>query len=342
MHGRLLITGIRGSGPGDPLFEADLAECAAAGVGGVIIFDVDVPSLRDGDPLSAPRNVLDADQLRELVACVRDRLGVEAWISIDQEGGRVARLNARRGFDPDPSAVDFAAMKPAQRADVAGRLARRLGDLGFDLNFAPCVDLALNPDNPVIAGCERSFGIAAGEVIEAATVHLDAHIQAGVAACLKHFPGHGSPSGDTHEGVVDITATWKDEELEPYRKLIGRKGLAVMVAHVLHGGMDPELPASLSPRIIDGVLRAELGFDGVVVTDSIDMRAVAEAWPPEEAAVMAVNAGADLVVDGFNLSHRHEHPARAVVAALRSSIGTGRLEKSLQRIGRLRTEIGGG
>jgi beta-N-acetylhexosaminidase len=232
------------------------------------------------------------------------------------------------------------ALDPEARVEAAGRLADRLAGLGFDLNFAPCVDLALNPASPVIAGCDRAFATSAAEVVEAATVHLDAHVEAGVAACLKHFPGHGSSGEDTHQGLADITDTWKDDELEPYRKLVARRGLAVMVAHVQHRGMDPELPASLSPRVIDGFLRAQLGFDGVVVTDSVDMRAIADFWTPEEAAVMAVRAGADLVIDGFNLAHRREHPARAVVAALRSAIDTERLDRSLARIDRLRAEIG--
>ena len=155
MHGRLLITGIRGSGPEDPLFEADLEECEKAGVGGVILFDVDVPVMRDDDPLSAPRNILDEGQLRELTAHVRERLGPEAWISIDQEGGQVARLNERRGFDPDPSAVEFAALDPDARPKRPAPWPTGSADLGFDLNFAPCVDLALNPgarSSPVATG----------------------------------------------------------------------------------------------------------------------------------------------------------------------------------------------
>lgn len=341
MHGRLLVTGIRGHGPGDPVFEADLEACAQAGVGGVILFDVDVPRL-DGDPMDAPRNVVDQEQLRRLITVVRDRLGSHAWVSIDQEGGRVARLNPRRGFEADPSAVEFARLDGPARTVAARRQAARLAELGVDLNFAPCVDLAREPDNPIITELDRSYGADAAAVVDAATVVLDAHAEAGVAACLKHFPGHGSSRGDTHEGVVDVTDTWSHEELEPYRALARRPGLAVMAAHVVHRGLDPDLPASLSPAILQGILRGELGYDGVVVTDSIDMRALADGWSFEGAAVQAVQAGADLVVDGFNLGPGRAHPARTLVDALRDAIPTARVEESVERIDRLRHQIGRG
>jgi len=339
MHGRLLVTGIRGSGPGDPLFESDLLACVDARVGGVILFDVDVPTGAD-DPLDAPRNVLSQDQLKNSIRVVRECLGPDAWISVDQEGGRVARLNDRRGFVNDPSAREFASMDEVQRRRAARNQAERLAELGFDLDFAPCVDLELDPQNRVIASLDRSYGADAQSVIAAASVVLDAHAEAGVAACLKHFPGHGSSRDDTHEGVVDVTETWVGDELEPYRALCARPGVAVMAAHVVHRGLDPDLPASLSAKVLGDLLRGELGFEGVIVTDSIDMHAISQGFSPAGAAVRAVQAGADLVVDGFNLDPRREHPAKALVAALRTAIPERRVEESIARIDSLRTQIG--
>lgn len=343
--GRLLVVGIRGAAPGEHLLEADLQACREAGVGGIILFDVDVPALSrlpHADPLAAPRNIRSPEQLAALVEYVRDQLGPDLWISVDQEGGQVARLSPRRGFAADPSAEEFAALATPLRIEAARAQADRLASLGINLNFAPCVDLRLNPESEILARNGRVYSDRPGIVIEAANTVLDAHAAAGVAACLKHFPGHGSSAADTHEGVADITGTWQREvELAPYIELGTRPGLCVMVAHVQHQDLDPSLPASLSPRIIDGLLRSEIGFDGVVVTDSIDMLAIARRWSPTEAAVAAVQAGADLVVDGFNLTPRDEHPATAMASALEERISPERLRRSLDRLDRLRSDLGG-
>jgi len=352
--GPLLCVGIRGATPGDATLECDLDCCAEAGVGAVILFDVDVPAWRESlasgvsdarARAASPRNILDPEQLARLVEHLRARLGAGIFVSIDQEGGRVARLNPLRRFAADPSAAEFARMDARAQAEAADRQAARLHDLGIDLNFAPCVDLALEPGNEVIVGAGRSFGAEARTVVAAARVVLDAHARHGVAACLKHFPGHGSSRGDTHEGVVDVTSSWDgSRELVPYRELCGRSGVAVMAAHVLHREIDAAWPASLSPAWIDGVLRGELGFTGVVITDSIDMRAIATRHGAGEAAVAAIRAGADLVVDGFNLHARDRHPAPELAAALRAAIERGtltreRIAQSRARLRRLRDEV---
>lgn len=334
--GRLICTGIRGAVPGDEILEHDLDCCARAGVGGVILFDVDVPT-------GGPRNVRDAGQVAALITHVRERLGPEVLVTIDQEGGRVARLNRRHGFPESPTATAMAALDPVARRAAAADQAGLLRDLGVDLNFAPCVDLALDPDNPIIAGCERSYGAGPGDVVDAAGAVLDAHAAAGVGACLKHFPGHGSGRGDTHRGVVDITDTWRrKDELAPYRALAGRPGVAVMVGHLAHQGLDPERPASLSRPVIEGLLRGELGFDGVVVTDSVDMRAISDHWAPAEAAALAVAAGADLVIDGFNLLPDREHPARELAEAVADAVNGERLAAAVARLDRLGAQIGRG
>lgn len=348
--GRLLCTGLRGALPGDPLLESDLDACRRAGVGAVILFDVDVPAYRRqlaaGLPPEearrrSPRNILDPEQLLGLTGYIRAVLGDHVFIAVDQEGGRVARLAPERGFHADPSARAFAALAPAERERAARSQAAQLAALGLDLNFAPCVDLDLAADNPIIGGLDRAYDAAPDVVAVCARTVLAAHRTMGVAACLKHFPGHGSSRADTHLGAVDVTGTWRrEDELAPYRALAGEPGVAVMAAHVLHRELDPELPASLSSAVIAGLLRRELGFEGVVVTDSIDMRAVADRFAPEDAAVRAVRAGVDLVVDGFNLTDREEHPAPALAAALAVAIPDDRLETSLRRLDRLREQIG--
>ena len=351
--GRLLCVGVRGAEIGDPRLEADLSRCAEAGVGGVILFDVDVPTARrleaEGVPRDqararATRNILGAEALRELIAHLRRRLGEDLLVAIDQEGGAVARLSAARGFDPGVSARTFASLTDEERQRVAARQARQLAVLDIDLNFAPCVDLALEPSSSIIAQVGRSYGAAEAEVIACAKHVLEAHIAAGVGTCLKHFPGHGSASGDTHLGLVDIARTWQpDRELEPYRALAGRQGVAVMMSHVVHAGLDPEHPLSMSAEAIGGMLRTELGFDGVVATDSIDMRAVLGRFSREDAAVRSVAAGVDLVVDAVNLGDVDEHPAPDLVRALREAVerdrvpgGWDRIAKSQHRLNEIR------
>ena len=355
--GRLLCVGIRGAVPGEDLLERDLEACRRAEVGGVILFEVDVPTFRrlqrdgldtDTAKKQSVRNILDAEQLRRLIAHIGERLGPDVFVGVDQEGGQVVRLSPARGFAAEPSAQEFAALDGTARRQEATRQAGQLADLGFDLNFAPCVDVALEPQNAIITRLGRSFGAKPETVIECANVVLDAHATAGVAACLKHFPGHGSSRDDTHLGAVDITSTWQRElEIEPYRALCQRPGVAVMVAHVVHRKLSGENPASLAADVVDGLLRSEIGFQGVVITDSIDMRAVANRFDPGETAVAAIAAGADFVVDGFNLDERAEHPAPALVAALQDALNDGRIaqgakriEKSLERLHLLRTQIG--
>lgn len=351
----MLCVGIRGAEPGSRVLEQDLESCRRAAVGGVILFDVDVPTRRQleraGLPArkqDAPRNIIAPEQVRRLVTHVRAVLGADVFVGIDQEGGRVSRLTSACGFADDPSARVFAGYTEAQQVEAAQRQAYQLAGLGIDLNFAPCVDLDLEPANPIIGGLDRSFGADPGQVVSCAAQVLQAHLAAGVATCLKHFPGHGSSHADTHAGPVDITESWqRDVELEPYRALLRSPGVAVMVGHLIHRELDSTTPASLSRRMIEGLLRRELGYDGVVVTDSIDMHAITDSYSPAEAVARAVNAGADLVVDGFNLDERSEHPAQILASALEQAIadgrivgGMGRLEESVARLDILRRQIG--
>lgn len=346
--GLMLMTGFRGSSPDDPELPADLSALADAKVGGVILFDVHLPALVAGDSQRTYRNIDSPGQLAALCGFLRERLGQRLMIAVDQEGGHVARLNPRHGFPPTVSAERYARMSDPDRADAADALARMVRDAGCDVNFAPCADAVVNPDSPIIAGKGRSFGVNAATIARLAGEMIEAHARLGVVTCLKHFPGHGSAAGDTHAGFVDVTRTWRDDpELEVYRRLLGsldRRTSCVMTAHVVHADIDPEHPASLSPAHTSGLLRGRLGFDGVVVTDSLDMGAVTRRYAPDDAAILAVNAGADILLDGFNAPGPPvEHPAprmhRAVARALRDGRivgGESRLRESAARILRLR------
>lgn len=355
--GRLLCIGIRGSEPGEPILESDLEACAAAGVRAVILFDVDVPGMlrlrsegmsAEDAAAQSPRNIRSPEQLRCLTSHIRSRLGDDTLICVDQEGGATSRLGLEQGFKPGVSAIEFAAMSQTEQQANALIQASQLSDAGINFNLAPCVDLAMEPESSIIARLGRSFGDDPEVVTVCARAIIAAHTSRGIGTCLKHFPGHGSARGDTHKRLVDITDTARpDHELLPYRDLLatGQDSVAVMVAHVLDRRVDSELPASLSPRFIEGSLRGELGFDGLVATDSIDMAAIEDAWSPGDAAVRAIMAGADLVIDGFNLNpSRMEHPALPLMTSIRNAIEDGslsaeRVSKSLSRIDRFRRAL---
>ncbi|TVQ31504.1 MAG: glycoside hydrolase family 3 protein [Phycisphaeraceae bacterium] len=384
--GRLLMVGVRGDGPSHPDFRRDLEACKAAAVKNIILFDVHLPRARELEAqglcpeearTQATRNITSPEQLRALTDLLREDLGDDLLIAVDQEGGAVARLSPARGFAPSPSPREFAALPEIEQRREAEILAQQVRAVGVDINFAPCIDLAINPDNPIIARLGRAFSADPEVVTGCAREIIDAHIRAGVAPCLKHFPGHGSSTADSHLGAADVTETFDAElELAPYLELLschrpssstvgaasehgsslegdststgaptvaddGRwhgfdhDSLLVMTAHILDRAVDPEFPASLSRAHTTDLLRKKLGFEGVVIIDSLDMNAVADRWPPGESAVHALNAGADLILHGFNASSAEsEHPALVMSDFIAGAIESGQIEGGVDRLGR--------
>lgn len=319
--GRLLMVGVRGAGPGDDALRRDIDACIEARCRAVILFDRDVPSGLD-------RNILSPTQAKELTSYLRDALGDDTLVAIDQEGGTVQRLRAARGFVETPSAADLARMSPDDRRGHHGALAAQLRDLGIGMNFAPCVDIAIRAESPIIAARGRSFGADPGAVAALARESIEAHRLARVVPCMKHFPGHGSASSDSHLDLPDITRVWDEpRELSPFAALAREPNLACMTGHLLHRAVDPHRPASLSRAWTTGLLRARLGFDGVVVTDSLDMRAVSDRFPAGAAAAEALAAGADLALDANNMPGRQRPcPAPEMAAAVLRAVDEGRIE----------------
>lgn len=369
------MVGVRGAAPNDPLLRADLEACREARCRAVILFDVDAATLaarlgageaREAAIAASARNILSPAQTRALASHIREALGADpgggsrsgsgggAILSVDQEGGEVARLSLRRGFACSLSAETVGALgADAMRAEAAAQ-ARMVAEAGFNLNFAPCVDVAVNPANPIIAGKRRAYSADPARVTACAEEVLVAHARAGVASCLKHFPGHGSSEGDSHQGFTDITRTWReDAELAPYRALLshGRRGAGpppsvfVMTGHVFHEGLDAALPASLSRAVTTGLLRERLGFTGPVVTDSLDMRAITDRFGAAEACVLATNAGADLLLDANNMppppdlspdsppdSPARPCPAPMMAEAIARALRDGRIDGGVDRL----------
>ncbi len=346
---RLIWVGIRGSQPGDPVLEAEIERCKRAHVGGIILFDVDLPQrdrlMREGTSRAdadsqSPRNISDPGETRSLVRYLRHRLGPHVVICIDQEGGSVSRLRPSLGYPEATSPATYAKLDDASRAAACDALAESLAMVGVDLNLAPCVDIECSNTNSCFAQSGRCFGSDPEQVASMAAEQIRAMRNAGIGSCIKHFPGHGSATGDTHNELVDITRTWsRDTELAPYRTLINGPTPpdAIMVAHLLHTKLDPLLPASLSPAIITGMLREQLGWQGVVITDSLDMRAIADRYPSGEAAVLAIIAGADVALEGNNLGVPKPCPAPEMHEALMGAVHEGRLshERLAQSVARL-------
>lgn len=308
-------------------------------LGGVILFDRNI----DG----SLQNISSPDQLKNLTSYLQAISDVPLLIAVDQEGGKVCRLKHEAGFTASESAAKLSKLGLKDVALFTSEMAKNLADHGINFNLAPVVDLDLNPNNPIISRYERSFGKDIGTVVACAKKFIKAHHEYGISCCLKHFPGHGSASSDSHLGFVDISAQWQEKELEPYRRLFsGGFSDAVMTAHVVHKYLEPSLlPATLSPAIINTMLREELGFNGVTMTDDLQMKAISDHYGFREAVQMAVLAGVDLLVIGNNLLRQGNVLAEGI-AAIEELLKKGKidmqsLEGSLQRINELKQKIQG-
>ncbi len=333
----MLMTGFRGLELADTLQVAeDLRE---GRLGGVILFDYDVPAD------TALRNIRSPRQLRNLTRQLQEGSPVPLFIAIDQEGGRVSRLKERNGFPPTVSAEYLGSQPVDSTRFYAGRTAGVLDSMGINFNFAPVVDLDVNPDNPVIGGLQRAFSADPDTVYRRARTWIRASRRHGVITAVKHFPGHGSSSGDSHLGVVDVTGTWSPEELVPYRRLID-EGLtdAVMTAHIFNREIDPEWPATLSRRTIGGVLRDSLGFGGVVVSDDMQMGAIRDEYGLETAIRRSLEAGVDLLVFANNSVYQPDIALRAhrIIRRLveEGTVSRERIDRSWKRIMDLKREYG--
>ncbi|MBC2873583.1 MULTISPECIES: glycoside hydrolase family 3 protein [Streptomyces] len=271
------------------------------------------------------RNVVTPDQLAALTARLRAERD-DVLVAIDEEGGDVTRLEVRTGSSFPGNLALGAVDDPELTRAVARELGRRLAECGINLNWAPSADVNSDPDNPVIG--VRSFGADPELVARHTAAYVDGLQAAGVAACTKHFPGHGDTSVDSHDDMprvgVDLP-TLRARDLPPFHAAVAAGTKAVMSAHILLPALDPRLPATLSPDVLHGLLRAPverggLGFDGLIVTDGIEMRAISAAWGIERGGVLALAAGCDAICVGGG--HSDEGTVLrlrdAIVAAVRS------------------------
>ena len=288
------------------------------------------------------RNIVEPRQVRELSREIASLAGESPyWISVDQEGGRVARL--RRPFTEwPPMATLGRSGDDALARRFAAALAAELSAVGINLDYAPVLDVHTNPQNPVIG--DRALSDRADDVARLGRVLIRALEDAGVAACGKHFPGHGDTSTDSHHDlpIVDhgrdrLTAV----ELAPFRAAVAEDVACIMTAHVLLPAFDAAQPASLSSAIVDGLLKREMGYAGVVISDDLGMAAIAKTTPLSDATVEALHAGCDAVLLCNSTPDEQVGALEAVIAALESGrVSESRLDDALLRQARVKARMG--
>jgi beta-N-acetylhexosaminidase len=328
---------------------------AAAQAGRLLIIGLPGPELDDEarrllaeiDPLGVilfRRNITGTAQVTELNRQIREgRTGF--LLCIDHEGGRVHRMS--KDFTHFPPALTMArAADPGLLRDVGRAHAAELRAAGFNLDFAPVLDVHTNPDNPVIG--DRAFGTTPEEVIHNALPYLQGLTEGGILGCGKHFPGHGDTSLDSHLELPVLSkathdlARLRSLELRPFARAIAQGVPMLMTAHVVVEALDASAPATLSPKVIDGLLRGELGYQGYVVSDDLEMKAVADHYSVGRAAVMSMVAGCDgclVCATPSLIREAHEALTKAIadgeLPARRVEAASRRREKLLSKLARL-------
>ncbi|WP_438480742.1 glycoside hydrolase family 3 protein [Oleiharenicola lentus] len=341
--GQMLLIGFRGARPAEcDLIVRDIREHH---IGAVILFDQDMAG-GSVDTANRRRNIESPAQVKELLAHLQSQARIPLLTAIDQEGGRVNRLKPAYGFPESISHEELGKLGQLSETFRHAELtAQTLRSVGLNLNLAPVVDLDLGPDNPIIKGKGRAFSADPAIAAQHAAEFIRAHRAQGVLTCLKHFPGHGSAKGDTHYGLVDVTQSWREEELMPFQELIAA-GLAdvVMTAHVFNKNLDSENPATLSRAVMTGILRDRLGFQGVISSDDMEMRAIASHYGLENSVPLAIEAGVDLLCFGNNLSYHPDISGRVadiIVRAVESGrISESRIDASCERVLALKRKSG--
>ena len=278
-------------------------------------------------------NMVDSIQLARLTADLRAVMGPESLIAIDQEGGAVVRST---WVPAPPAAMALGAADDTGLARAIGAaVARAARALGFNWNFAPVLDLNNNPDNPVIA--ERSFGADPRRATELALAWMEGSHAEGVACCVKHFPGHGDTHVDSHRDLPTVDkplAELRAFEFAPFLAAAA-SAPAMMTAHIVYPALDADNPATMSRRILHDLLREEWNFGGVIITDGMDMHAIAGRYGVGNAAVRALDAGADMVMALGNTETQQETLA-AIAAAIESGqLGPERVQQRLARLSAL-------
>ncbi len=351
MAGQMIMTGFHGDGTNlnDENFNAIQEQIIRGQIGGVILFDVDISGLlaTGMDMTEAKKqifssNIKNPEQIKKLTQQLQSIAPKKLFIAIDQEGGEIQRLKPEHGFAPIPSHKELAMGDVKATYETAYDLGQRLSKLGINVDFAPLLDVDVNPESPAIGAKNRSFSPDPEIVTEFANAFASGLADAKIIYSYKHFPGHGSAGTDTHAGLTDITNTYQDYELTPWKKLLKKSSpfATVMVAHVINNKFDT-LPVSLSKKTIQMI--RDMGFNGVIVSDDMDMGAIANEYGIEKSIEMAINAGNDILVFGNNLTfdkNRGRDVNETIVKLVKNGkIKKSRIKESYRRIMKLKAKV---
>lgn len=289
-------------------------------VGGIIYFD---------------KNIESAEQLKEMITNTIEFSKNPIFIAVDEEGGEVARLgNSEIGVDKTPTMEEIGANGDASFAQKAGTtIGSYLAEYGFNVNFAPVGDVLTNPDSPLESRSFSGDPVVASEMVSSFVTAIQ---DTGVSSCVKHFPGIGDTSIDTHDAGTSIEVeldVMKTREFLPFAAGIDAGSDFIMAGHVVAKAIDPELPSSLSPKVITDILRIELGYEGIIITDALEMKAITEQYKSDQVAIMAINAGVDMILmpEDFNMAYES-----LLNAVAEGTITEERINESLRRIYRVK------
>jgi len=277
--GSLIIMGFDGVYAGK---YSQVSEDIKSGLGGVILFD---------------KNIINHKQLLALNNSLQRMSRNNLLISVDQEGGKVQRLNNKKGFITTPSALKISKIDIKKARKYYKSLAKELQKNSINLNFAPVVDMNIEPKNSVIVKAKRSYSKESKEINKYASIFIDEMQNHKIISVLKHFPGHGSSLDDSHKGFVDISKSWSFKELEPYYELINKERVnMIMSAHVYNSHFDNKYPSTLSYFTNTKILRQILKFKGVLISDDMQMSAISKEFSLKQSIKLALNSGVDMLL----------------------------------------------
>lgn len=302
-------------------------------VGGVLLFELNL------NPVNTQKT------LAKLTADLQAAARIPLLISIDQEGGKVNRLKTKYGFKEMPSAKSIGLKNDDQYTVQTGvNTADALQACGITINFAPVVDVD-NPDCPVLGKLQRCYSANVQDIAHIAALIMDAHFEKDIRTAIKHFPGHGNSRTDSHKGLADVSKYWTKEELQPFKILIDEgKVDAIMTAHIINRQLDESgLPATLSEKMVTNLLRKQLGYDGVVISDDMQMHAISSFYGFDESIKRAINAGVDILIFSNNIDKATLYSAANIHSSIRKMVLRGdikkeRIDESYRRIMALKSK----